>query len=281
MGEAFAEVNDLKICYKVQGKGFPIILIHGLGSKKESFMAQIPELSKHFQVIVLDMRGAGKSSRPNYHYTMDMFADDIKGLMDYLKIDNAHLVGFSFGGMIAQTFVLKYPSYIAKLILINTSGLLKIPKDADLEAYIQTRIKGLELSKHDPIKAFWQSTQLGFPPEFREKMLNAKPKEKFYGLWSIEDLIEYYTTDPPRPQDFRNIISSLKSLNTSNRLHEINHNTLLLTASHDILVPKERMFEIHNIIPNSSIRVIENAGHESTKSEAIIVNKHIIEFLQK
>jgi pimeloyl-ACP methyl ester carboxylesterase len=273
MIEALADVNDIKICYKVEGKGFPIILIHGLGSKKESFMAQIPELSKHYKVIVLDMRGAGKSSRPNYHYTMDMFADDVKGLMDYLKIDTAHLVGFSFGGMIAQNFVLKYPSYVAKLILINTSGLLKIPKDADLEPYIQTRIKGLELSKTDPVKAFWQSTLLGFPHEFREKMM-ANPKKKFYGLWSAEDLIEYYTTDPPTPQDFRNIIYSLKTLNTSNRLHEINHETLLLTASHDVLVPKERMFEVHNVIPNSSIKVIENAGHESTKSEAMVVNKN-------
>ena len=279
MVEALADVNGIKICYKVQGKGFPIILIHGLGSKKESFMAQIPELSKHFKVIVLDMRGSGKSSRPDYHYTMDMFADDVKGLLDFLSIEKTHLIGFSLGGMIAQNFVLKYPSYIAKLILINTSGLRKIPKEVDLDPYIQTRIEGLELSKHDPIKAFWQSTLLGFPQEFREKML-ANQKEKFYGLWSVEDLIEYYKTDPPTPQDFRNIIYSLKTLNTANKLHEIYHKTLLLTASHDVLVLKERMFEIHNLIPNSSIKVIENAGHESTKSSAPVVNKSIIKFLQ-
>ena len=154
MTEAFADVNVITVCYSIQGEGFPIIFLHGFGSKKESFMAQIPELSGHFKVITVDMRGAGKSSRPNYYYSMDMFADDVKGLMDYLKINIAHIVGFSFGGMIAQKFVLKYPSYVAKLILINTSGLMKVPKEYDPEPYIQFRIKGLELSKRDPVKAF-------------------------------------------------------------------------------------------------------------------------------
>lgn len=278
MTEAFADVNGITICYSIQGEGFPIVLLHGFGSKKESFMAQIPELSDHFKVITIDMRGAGKSSRPDYHYSMDMFADDVKGLMDYLKIDNAYLVGFSLGGIIAQKFVLKYPSYVTKLILINTSGLMKIPNDYDPEPYIKTRIKGLELSKHDPVKAFWQSTLLGFPHEFREEMLG-NPKKKFHGLWSAEDLIEYFTTDPPTPQDIRNIAYSFKSLDTPNRLHEIYHETLLLAASHDVLVPKERVLRIHNLLPNSTIKVIENAGHESTKSHAPKVNQAIIDFL--
>jgi len=279
MTEAFADVNGITVCYSIQGEGFPLILLHGFGSKKESFMAQIPDLSRHFKVITIDMRGAGKSSRPNYHYTIDMFADDVKGLMDHLKIDNAHLVGFSFGGIIATSFVLKYPSYVAKLILINTSGLMKVPKEYDPEPYIQFRIKGLELIKSDPVKAFWQSTQLGFPQEFREEMF-ANPKKKFHGLWSVEDLIEYYATDPPTPQDIRNVAYSFKTLDFSDRFHEIKHETLLLTATHDVLVPKERMFAMNKLLSNSKIKVIEKAGHESPKSNAPEVNNAILEFLQ-
>ena len=278
MTEAFADVNGITVCYSIQGEGFPLILLHGFGSKKESFMAQIPDLSRHFKVITIDMRGAGKSSRPNYHYTIDMFADDVKGLMDHLKIDNAHLVGFSFGGIIATRFVLKYPSYVAKLILINTSGLMKVPKEYDPEPYIQFRIKGLELIKSDPVKAFWQSTQLGFPQEFREEMF-ANPKKKFHGLWSVEDLIEYYATDPPTPQDIRNVAYSFKTLDFSDRFHEIKHETLLLTATHDLLVPKERMFAMNKLLSNSKIKVIEKAGHESPKSNAPDVNNAILEFL--
>ncbi|MHA2394984.1 MAG: alpha/beta fold hydrolase [Promethearchaeota archaeon] len=277
MVEAFADVSGIKLCYKSHGEGFPTFLLHGFGSKKEGFMAQIPELSKHFRVINFDMRGAGKSSRPNYHYTMDILADDIKGLMDYLSIKKINIVAHSFGGMIAQNFILKYPESVNKLVLINT--LPKIPDGYDPEPYIQMRIKGLELRKQDPVKAFWDSTQFGFHHIFRKRMLD-NPKEKFYGLWSAEDLIEYYTSDPPTPQDIRNISYSFKTHNTFDNLHKIQQRTLLLTASHDVLVPKERMIEIHNLIPNSTLKVIENAGHESHKSNAPEVNEIIINFLE-
>ncbi len=278
MSEAFAEVNGIKICYLSQGEGFPTFLLHGFGSKKEGFMAQIPELSKHFRVITIDMRGAGKSSRPNYHYTMEMLADDVKGLMDYLSIQKINLIAHSFGGMIAQNFVVKYPESVNKLVLINS--LPKIPDGYDPEPYIQMRIKGLELRNKNPVKAFWDSTQFGFYHKFRKKMLD-NPKEKFYGLWSAEDLIDYYTTNPPTPQDIRNISYSFKTHKVFNNLHNITQKTLLLTASHDVLVPKERMMEIHNVLPNSTLKVIEKAGHESHKQCAPEVNQAIIEFLQK
>ncbi len=278
MVEAFADVNGIKICYKSVGKGFPIILIHGFGSKKESFMAQIPALSEKFRVIAFDCRGAGKSDRPNFPYSMEMFVNDIKGLMDYLMIEKIHLIGLSLGGMIVQNFVLKFPKCVDKLVLINT--LPKIPDEFDPEPYIQTRIKGLEFRKKYPVKAFWQSTQFGFYYKFRKEM-EANPKKKFYGLWSVEDLIEYYTTDPPTPQDIRNIAYSFKTHNVYHRLHEIKHKTLLITASHDILVPKEKMLEIHKVMPNSIFKIIEEAGHESPKSRAPEVNKAIIDFLVK
>ena len=180
--------------------------------------------------------------------------------------------------MVAQNFVVKYPESVNKLVIINS--LPKIPIEYDPEPYIQMRIKGLELRKKDPVKAFWDSTQYGFYPEFRKRMFE-NPKEKFYGLWSAEDLIDYYTTDPPTPQDIRNISYSFKTHNIFNNLHKIKQETLLLTASHDVLVPKERMMEIHNLLPNSTLKVIEKAGHESHKSNAPEINRTIIEFLQK
>ena len=277
MTEAFADVNGIKICYSSQGEGFPTFLLHGFGSKKEGFMAQIPELSKYFRVISIDLRGSGKSSRPNYHYTMDMFVDDVKGLMDYLSIEKINLIAHSFGGVIAQNFVVNYPDSVNKLIIINS--LSQIPKGYDPEPYIQMRIKGLEVRKKDPVKAFWDSTQYGFYPNFRQKMLD-NPKKKFYGLWSAEDLIEYYNTCPPAPPASRTISSSFKTDKVFNELIDITQETLLLAASHDVLVPKERMMEIHNVLPNSTFRVIEEAGHESHKQCAPEINQIIIEFLQ-
>jgi proline-specific peptidase len=277
MAEKFVEINNIKICYQVQGEGYPVFLIHGFGSKKESFMAQIPALSQEFKVISLDNRGSGKSARPNIPYTMEMFVDDIKGLMDYLNITKAHLIGLSLGGMICLNYVLKYPNTVNKLVLINT--LAQLPNNFDPEAYVNSKIEALELAKKDPEVSFWQSTQSGFYSKFRIKM-KANPKEKFYGLWSVEDLLNYYKTDPPTAQDIRNIASSFKTYSAYEKIHEIKCETLLLSASHDRLVPKEKMIEIHQKIPYSTLHIIEKAGHESPKEKAPEVNKTIIKFLK-
>ena len=277
MVEKFVDINGIRICYQIHGEGYPVVLIHGFGSKKESFMAQIPALSQDFKIISFDNRGSGKSERPDIPYTMDMFVEDIKAMLDYLEISKAHLVGLSLGGMIGLNFVLKYPNVVNKLVLINT--LAQLPDDFDSEAYINTRIEALELAKKDPELSFWQSTHFGFYPKFRIKM-KANPKERFYGLWSVEDVLKYYKTDPPTAQDIRNIASSFKTHNAYEKLLEIKHKTLLLTASHDRLVPKEKMLEIHKKMPNSTYLIIEKAGHESPKEKAPEVNKSIIKFLK-
>ena len=277
MAEKFIDINDVRICYQIHGDGYPVVLIHGFGSKKESFMAQIPALSQEFKIISFDNRGSGKSERPDMPYTMEMFADDIKGLMDYFEITRAHLIGLSLGGMIGLNFVLKYPNMVNKLVLINT--LARLPDDFDPKTYINSKIEALELKKKDPELAFWQSTRFGFYHKFRIKM-KANPKERFYGLWSVEDVLKYYKTDPPTAQDIRNIASSFKTYNAYEKLPEIKHKTLLLTASHDKLVPKEKMLEIHKKMPNSTYKIIEKAGHESPKEKAPEVNKAIIKFLK-
>ncbi len=277
MAEKFVNINGIRICYQIHGHGIPVVLIHGFGSKKESFMAQIPVLSQEFKIISFDNRGSGKSERPNMPYTMEIFADDIKGLMDYFEISRAHLIGLSLGGMIGLNFVLKYPKMVDKLVLINT--LARLPDDFDPKTYINSKIDALELKKKDPELSFWQSTRFGFYHKFRIKM-KANPKERFYGLWSVEDVLKYYKTDPPTAQDIRNIASSFKTYNAYEKLPEIKHKTLLLTASHDKLVPKEKMLEIHKKMPNSTYQIIEKAGHESPKEKAPEVNRAIIKFLK-
>ena len=117
----YADVNGIKICYEIHGEGYPVILVHGFGSKKEAWVAQTIPLAEHFKVIVFDNRGAGKSDRPEGPYQMEMYADDIRGLMDYLRIDKAYIIGWSLGGMIVQIFLLKYPDLADKAVLINTS----------------------------------------------------------------------------------------------------------------------------------------------------------------
>ncbi|MFX1453688.1 MAG: alpha/beta fold hydrolase [Promethearchaeota archaeon] len=279
MSEKFADVNGIKICYKIYGKenNFPLICIHGFGSKKETWIAQIGEFSKHFKVIIFDLRGAGKSDRPeNPPYTMELFADDLGSLMDFLSIKKAHIVGRSMGGMIAQNFVLKYPEKVDKLILINTTA--GIRNEESIEIFKRTQFERLNLIKKDPEKAFWRDTRLGFYIKFRKEM-EADPKRKFHSIWSAEDLIKYIQKDPSTPQDIENQAHAIKTHNTFERLNHIKAKTLLISASHDKLVPKFFMEQMYKKIPDSKFKVIDKAGHESHYSRAPEINKMIKDFL--
>jgi len=276
MTEKFAKINGLKLCYAEYGKGDPIILIHGIGGKKETWIAQIAELSNHFRIITFDMRGVGKSDRPNIPYTMEMLADDIIGLMDYLKIDKTHIIGRSLGGMIAQYFALKYPEKVQKLVLMTTNP--RVPDEKAAELIEKGRIKEIKLLKENPEKSFWQNSRLLFHKNFRKKM-KENPEKKFYGIFTTKDLIEQSTKNPSRPQDIENLSHTLRSHDILDQIHNINQDTLLISGSHDRLTPKISMMEIHKRIPNSKIQVIENSGHFLHLSHALEVNKILIEFL--
>jgi len=277
MVKQYANVNGIKICYEIRGEGDPVILVHGFGGNKEGWIAQWNPLSEHFKVVRFDNRNGGESDRPNQPNTMEMLADDIRGLMDYLKIDKAHVIGWSMGGIIVQKFALKYPDRLNKLVLINT--VLGAPNYKGVEMLKKNHIKELEDRKKDPVKCFWDNAPLGFYFKFRKEM-GANPKKKFYGLWSVEDLIEFQNFSPPTPQDINYQSAALIQTFTYDDLKQLKTPTLLIASSHDRLTSSNTMVQMHKAIPNSILKIIEKAGHNSPLSRAPEVNEAIIEFLK-
>lgn len=276
---SFAEVNGIKISYEIFGEGFPLILIHGFGSKKEVFIAQINELSKDFKVIRFDNRGAGQSDRPIGAYNMEMFADDVKGLIDYLKIEKTHILGYSLGGMIAQQFAINYPERLEKLILINTTSYF--PADeTGIEMYKQSKISYYNSLMEDPVKTFYDNATPGFSRNFKKRML-ADPKQKFYDSFSAEDLIEMKKMNPATPDDITSQAEALKGFDLRDKLSNVNTNTLIITATHDKTLPKLMSDIIHEKLPNSELAVIEKAGHSSIQEKAPEINNLILDFLKK
>lgn len=276
MSEKIAEVNGIKICYSDCGRGDPLILIHGIGGKKETWIAQRKALSKCFRVIMFDMRGVGKSDRPDMPYTMEMLADDVKRLMDFLKIDSAHIIGRSLGGMVAQYFTLKYPDKVNRLVLMTTNP--RVPDDKAAEFIKEGRIEEIKQLQKNPQKSFWKKSRVLFHKNFRKKM-KENPEKKFYGIFSANDLIEETTKNPSKPQDVENLSNTLKSHDILDKLENIKNETLLISGSHDRLTPKSSMMEIHKRIPNSKIKILENSGHFLHLSHAPEVNEILINFL--
>jgi len=278
MTELLAEINGIKICYEVQGEGDPVVLIHGFGAKKEQWIGQFGPLSEHFKVIRLDNRGAGKSDRPNEPYTMELFAEDVKGLLDYLDIEKAHIIGWSVGGMIAEHFAIKFPNSIKKLILINTLDAWP-PDKSGLELYKNGQIARYESKLKDPEQTFFEAAKMGYSRPFI-KMMKEDPKKKFHGLFSAEDLIKDSTINPATPQDIVNQANALGNHNVAEKLHLIKAETLVMCADKDRQMPKAINFKIHQGIPNSKFVVIEGASHESPQEKAPEINEKIIEFLK-
>ena len=279
MTELFVEVNGVKICYEIHGKGKPVILIHGFGSTKDEWkLAQLGPLSEKFKVLIMDNRGAGKSDHPNEPYLMEMFADDINSLMEYLKIDKAHIIGVSLGGMIAQTFAINYNERVDRLILINTTP--NFPSNpSGIEMYKRNKIAKYEAIMKDLEQAYWDYGVGGFSRKFR-KELKADPKKKIHGLFSTEDLIKEFSNAPSTPQDSKHQTNALLHFNVVEKLSTIKNKTLILTASLDRTLPKFKSELIHEKIPNSKLIILEGVGHGSSLEKAPEINKLILEFLE-
>jgi pimeloyl-ACP methyl ester carboxylesterase len=102
--------------------GTPVVLIHGYTDNARDWVPLIPYLSRGFHLIVVDIRGHGRSSKPDCCYTRFDFAYDIVLLLDALHIPRADIVGHSLGSIIAQTFAEFWPEHTHRVVLISSSG---------------------------------------------------------------------------------------------------------------------------------------------------------------
>jgi pimeloyl-ACP methyl ester carboxylesterase len=108
--------NGVKIAYVTAGRGEPVVLVHGLYSSA-AMNWQLPGtfqlLAEHYQVVALDLRGHGQSDKPEDEAAYGQpFVDDVVRLMDHLKIERAHVVGYSLGGIIVMKLIVDHPQRV-------------------------------------------------------------------------------------------------------------------------------------------------------------------------
>lgn len=133
-----ASINGTEIHYDEHGAGPAVVLIHGLGSSGADWAFQLPALRSEFRVIVPDLRGAGLSGKPAGPFSVAQFADDLWALVEHLKIDRVHLVGFSLGGAVALEMALQRPPQVARVVTINALPSYRIDQWAKWwQAYAQ------------------------------------------------------------------------------------------------------------------------------------------------
>ena len=112
-----AVLGRITLRYLDVGQGTPVVLIHGLAGDYSAWLAQIEALQKDYRVIAFDNRGAGRSTQIDEPVSTADLADDTLGLMDYLGVERAHVVGRSMGGAVAQHMAIKAPQRVLSLTL--------------------------------------------------------------------------------------------------------------------------------------------------------------------
>ncbi len=136
----FAEVNGIKIWYATFGHGQPVMLLHGGLANANYWGHQVRALGKRYQVIVMDSRGHGRSSRNEQPYGYDLMASDVIGLMDHLRIKKAAIVGWSDGAIIGLDIAMQHGERVSKLFAFaansDPSGVADISKSPVFNSFI-------------------------------------------------------------------------------------------------------------------------------------------------
>jgi pimeloyl-ACP methyl ester carboxylesterase len=115
----YAPVNGLRLYYEIRGTGAPVVVLHGGLSNTELIAGMITQLARTQRVIAVDLQGHGRTADIDRPFTCEAMADDIAGLLRYLKIPKADIVGYSLGGSVALRTAIQHPDMIGKLVVVS------------------------------------------------------------------------------------------------------------------------------------------------------------------
>jgi pimeloyl-ACP methyl ester carboxylesterase len=257
----FAEVNGGRLYYEAMGKGPAVVLVHGGLVDSRLWDAQMKPLSKHYRVVRYDIRGYGRSAAPAGEYYPH---EDLRALLDHLKIDKATLVGLSLGGIIAADFALEHPARVERLVLVG-SGLRgdKQPRDERAaKAYLVGEREGAE--KY--FEAFKQSEMLAGlrdKPKARASM-RTMMVENFKALAQLRKGLPQ-APEPP----------------TAERLAQIKAPTLVVIGSLDGKNLQNIADTLATKIPGARKVVIPGASHHPPVETPKEFNRVLLDYLGK
>jgi pimeloyl-ACP methyl ester carboxylesterase len=147
-------VNGASIWYAVFGSGPPVVLLHGGLANSNYWGHQVPALAQKYQVIVIDSRGHGRSTRSAQPYGYELMASDVLGVLDKLGVQKAAVVGWSDGAIIGLSLALHHPERVARLFAFaansDPSGVKDVDKSPVFQAFIARAEKEYEALSATP-----------------------------------------------------------------------------------------------------------------------------------
>jgi 2-hydroxymuconate-semialdehyde hydrolase len=230
------------------GEGFPLMLIHGSGpgvTAWANWRLVMPELAKQRRVIAPDMLGFGYSERPaNPDYRRDVWVEHAIGVLDALGIEQADLVGNSFGGGIALALAIRYPQRVRRLVLMGSVG-VSFPITDGLD-----RVWGYEPS-------FQTMRSLMDTFAYDRALVTDELAELRYQASIRPGFQESFAQMFPAPR--QRWVDGLASNEAD--IRAVQHETLVIHGREDQVIPLQASLQLAQLIPNAQLHVYGHCGH--------------------
>lgn len=262
------KVNGINIYYETYGEGESLVMICGLGGDVTRWYRNVPGLSKEYKVIAFDNRGAGRTDKPDEAYSMEMFCDDIAGLMDSLGIGKAHIFGISMGGMIVQNFGIHYPDRIISLMpgCTRPGGSHSVMEETGTEGLLSTeRVSTMSAEERGRVllPALWSEGFIENNPDI------------------VEDYIKKTSVYAVDPTGYQHQLEAANAHDVYDRLPDITAPTLVIHGEDDLLIPAANAAIIAERIPGAELIILEGLGHGFYSEEPEKVNGILLDFMKR
>ena len=225
--------------------GKPVVLIHGYTDNARDWVPLVPYLSKSDRLIIVDIRGHGRSSKPECCYTRLDFAYDIKLLLDALKIDKADIVGHSLGSIITQTFAEYWPERTRKVVLIASTGGPK-PGAPQVKPQLDfaSEIKKLKepIDPDSPFMIAWWDSPTPVDPDFIRRQRQDAAQIPLRVWLAVLD-------------------QGLATMDLQATLPRLKAPTLLIWGSADPIMAPEVRQTLIDALPQAKVKIFPGLGH--------------------
>jgi pimeloyl-ACP methyl ester carboxylesterase len=261
----FIEIDGMQVHYRDEGKGFPVVLVHGTASSLHTWNDWSKELTKNYRVIRMDLPAFGITGpNKNADYSIKAYTAFLHQFLMKMNLDKFHLAGNSLGGNIAWNYAAENPKKIEKLILVDASGL---PTNKPQPAIFK-------MAKTPVLSSLF----LYVTPKF---FIKKNMKEVYGDENKISDsLITRYHKMALRVGNRQAFIDRAKidfkldSKVNLEKLKSIQIPTLLIWGAKDSWIPLDNGKRMDRILPNSKLVVLQNSGHvpmEENPVESLLI----------
>lgn len=255
--------GELRLAYWREGSGPPILWIQGLNADHTAWMSQTLAFRTGYDCLALDNRDVGQSSRATAPYTLADMAADALAVLDDAAVTDAHVVGLSLGGAIAQELALAAPERVRSLTLVSTFARLDGKIQAVLEAW--QRIYPI-LGPSDFARQSWPWL---FSWRFFENPTHLRNLQR-------------YAEQAPHPQEADAFVRQAGvtiGADRRERLRQLRLSTLVISGAEDALVPAYLGRELADTIPGATYLELPAVGHSLNIEGRSVFNAAVREFL--